>query len=293
VRHMHTTVAAPMTPLYQMGSLGRIRRPMTVRRNHKLGAHVHAPQTPLYQLGYFGAAAQIVGASAPIAATATTGIISSLAEEGSTLATFAGPIGAGVGAVMGIISGLLAGHELRAKQAKNENSAVNIGVSGFDQDIKQIQQALQSGQIAASDVLTALPYVMQGFWTVTVPQIQPGRNGCNSGASCPPEVTGKQPCVGNIGAACCVGCYQLQPGITGPNGAIAAAQGLSQSVHGPYIAEIPQVFGSSYGTTTRGAYTLDFTPPATATSSLTSALTGSSSSMLPLLLAAAALVFLL
>ena len=257
MRHLHQTVSAPMTPIHLMGRAGH-RRPLTIRRNHHLSAMVHAPETPFHSLG---AAAQIVGASSPIASVATTALLSDTA-----VGSWAGPIGAGVGAVVGLISGLLAGHELRAKQARNENSAVNIGVSGFDSDLRKVQSTFKSGQISSADVLQAAQTVMQGYWTVVVPQIQPGRNGCSSGASCNnySYPAGTQPCKGDIGAACCVGCYQLGPGIFGPNGVLAAAQGQSQSSSGPYTAEIPKVSPSGYGTAARGAYTLDFTPTAAA-----------------------------
>ena len=280
-------VTAPRIPLYQAGA--QYRRPPSTRMQHTVGA----PEIPLYQLGYLAAVmpGQIVAAGAPAAGAVTAGILSSTAAG-----SWAGPIGAGVGLVVGLIGGLLAGHELRAKQARNENSAVNIGVSGFDSDLKQIQQAFKSGQISASDAISAVEQtIMPGYWTVVTPQIQPGRNGCNAGASCPPDTSaqGIQPCKGNIGAACCVGCYQLEPSISGPNGVLAALNGQSGSKGGPYTADIHIVAGSSYGASTRGAYTLDFTPPATASSSLfspgaaggISAGGGSSmSSLLPLLL---------
>jgi hypothetical protein len=276
-------VSAPLTPLHSMGVQHFDRH--RIRRHHKIGNAVRSPRTPIYQLGYFGAAAQIVGAAAPIAAAGTSAIAASTAAG-----SFAGPIGAGVGAIVGIIAGLLAGHELRAKQAKNENSAVNIAVQGFDADVRQIQSAFKSGQIDTSGVLQAVATVMPGYWTVVTPQLQPGRNGCSSGSSCPVETPGKQPCVGSIGAGCCIACYQLTPGITGPNGIVAAVQGQSQSSQGPYVAEIPQVFGSSYGASTRGAYTLDFSPSASAGSGLTSALSSitGGSSLMPLLLIGAA-----
>jgi hypothetical protein len=283
-------VTAPQIPLYQAGA--QYRRPARARMQHTVGA----PQIPLYQLGYLGAVpGQYVAAAAPVAGAVTTGVVASVGA-GTAAGSWAGPIGAGVGLVVGLIGGLLAGHELRAKQARNENSAVNLGVSGFDSDLKQIQQAFKSGQISATDAISAVEQtIMPGYWTVLTPQIQPGRNGCNSGASCPPDTSaqGIQPCKGNIGAGCCVGCYQLEPSISGPNGVLAALAGQSGSKGGPYTADIHIVAGSSYGASTRGAYTLDFTSPASAASSLTSSLTsaitgagtgGSGSSLLPLLL---------
>lgn len=282
-------VTAPRIPLYQGGI--PYSRPARTRLQQTVGA----PQIPLYQLGYLGVdSSKVVGASAAPAGAITTAAITSSTTAGSAWGAAAGPIGAAVGAAVGIIAGLLAKHALRAKQAKNENSAVNIGVSGFDSDLTAIQQAFKSGQLSAADAANAVAQtVMQGYWTVVTSQMQPGRNGCNSGSSCPPDTSsqGKQPCTGNIGAACCIGCYQLQPSITGPNGVLAALAGQSQSSGGPHTADIHIVAGSKYGATTRSAYTLDFTPPAAAAnagSSLTAALTGGAggSSMLPLLILA-------
>jgi hypothetical protein len=283
-------VIAPETPLYQFSP--HLCGPLIVR-DRRPSKVTLAPRTPFRELSYHELAGlgatpgAIVAASAPIAAASASAIASATAAG-----SFAGPIGAGVGLVVGLIGGLLAGHELRAKQAKNENSAVNIAVSGFDSDLKQVWQAYKAGQISATDAANAIEQgVMPGYWTVVGPQIQPGRNGCSNGMSCPVETPGKQPCVGSIGAGCCVACYQLEPGITGPNGVLAALQGASGSTQGPYVAEIPKVSGSSYGTSNRGAYTLDFTPPASSSTGLTSALssmTVGGSSLMPLLLLGAA-----
>lgn len=290
-------VFAPDVPLYQLGArpqpiLVRQRRPSQV---------TYAPRTPLYQLGWaelngLGVdAAKVVAASAPIASVATTAAITAAAAgSGAAYGSWAGPIGAVVGAVVGLIAGLLAGHEMRAKQARNENSATNLGVSGFDSDLKKIQQSYRAGQIDANGVLQAAPVALQGYFTVVTPHIQPGRNGCQGGAMCPSPVK----CSGDIGAACCIGCGQLAPGIFGPSGILAAVQGQSQSTNGPYVAEILQVYGSSYGASARSPYTLDFTPVASsatrAMSSFTSAIgvTGGGSSLLPLLLIAGGLLYM-
>jgi hypothetical protein len=283
-------VIAPEIPLYQMGNLSG---PVILRKKRP-GSITYAPKTPMYLRGRgLGATpGAVVAAGSPIAATATTAILSSSAFADTAIGSAAGPIGAAVGLVVGLVGSLLAGHELRAKQAKNENSAVNIGVSSFDSDLKQILAAYKAGQIDASGVAQAAPYALQGYWTIVGPQLQPGRNGCSTGSTCPIETPGQQPCTGSIGAGCCVACYQLSPGLMGPNGVLAAIAGQSQSTKGPFVAEIPQVFGSSYGASNRGAYTLDFTPPpasvtAAAAGSLTSALTGASGgSIFPLLLIA-------
>jgi hypothetical protein len=300
-------VMAPEIPLHSLGaSTGPV-----IYRPRRPSRTTYAPHTPLYQLGYaglgeLGDSAQILAASAPIAAVGTTAAITaaaggSAAAAGTTAGAVAGPIGAAVGAIVGIIAGLMAGHELRAKQAKNENAAVNLGVPGFDQGLRQIQQAYLAGKISAADVQQGVSVLLSNFWQEVAPNIQPGRNGCNSGSSCPPDTSaaGKQPCAGNIGAACCVGCFPLTESITGPSGVLAALAGQSTSKNGPTKAEIMAVGASKYGTSYRAPYTLDFTPPPApaASGAITSAIdaitglpvsaalgVGSGSSLMPLLL---------
>jgi hypothetical protein len=306
-------VLAPEIPLHSLGA--GARGPLVVRQRRP-SRTVYAPRTPLYQLGYWdlrglGSGAQIVGATAPIAAVGTSAAIIAAAggteaAAGTTAGMVAGPIGAAVGAIIGIVAGLMAAHELRVKQAKNENAAVNLGVPGFDQGLHQLQQAYKAGTISATDVQQALSVLLQNFWAEVAPNIQPGRNGCSNGSTCPVEIPGKQPCQGNIGAACCVGCYPLTQSITNPDGVLAALAGQSTSKGGPFTAQIMAVGASKYGTSYRAPYSLDFTPPppppaaASITSGLTSlidtvtglpvsAATGAPSSLMPLILLGAAL----
>lgn len=257
-------VMAPEIPLH---SLGAATGPV-IYRPRRPSRTTYAPRTPMYQLGYadlgaLGDSAKIVAASAPIAAVGTTAAITAAAAgSGAAYGAWAGPIGAAAGAIVGLIAGFMAGHELRKKQAQNENAAVNLGVPGFDQGLRQLQQAYKAGQVSAADVQQGVNVLLQNFWQEVAPNIQPGRNGCSSGASCPPDTgPARQPCQGNIGAACCVGCYPLTESITSQSGVLAALAGASASSQGPYMAEIKAVGGSKYGTSYRAPYTLDFTPP--------------------------------
>jgi hypothetical protein len=307
-------VLAPEIPLHSLGA--GATGPLVVRHRQP-SRRVYAPKTPLYQLGYWdlrglGSGAQIVGATAPIAAVGTSAAIIAAAggteaAAGTTAGMVAGPIGAAVGAIIGIVAGLMAAHELRVKQAKNENAAVNLGVPGFDQGLHQLQQAYKAGTISANEVQQGISVLLQNFWAEVAPNIQPGRNGCNNGSSCPPDTSaqGRQPCQGNIGAACCVGCYPLTESITNPDGVLAALAGQSTSKGGPFTAQIMAVGASKYGTSYRAPYSLDFTPPppppaASITSGVTSlidavtglpvsAAAGAPSSLMPLLLLGAAL----
>lgn len=272
------SVLAPEVPLYQMGTLSG--RPKLRRRHHPT---VFAPKTPLYQLGLegLGDAAQIVKASTPIDATLAT---SAAAAAGA--GSWAGPIGIAAGAVIGIIAGLMAAHELRKKQAQDENSAVDVGVSGFDSDLATINQAFNSGQLDANGAMQAVQVALQNYWALVTPHIQPGRDGCSNGANCGSV---DQYCKSHAnGAACCVGCTSLVPSISGPHGILAAISGQSASTSGPNVANIQKVFPSSYGTRSRSAYTLSFKQSASSSSISSLFSPGSGGSILPWLLAAGA-----
>ncbi len=277
------TVAAPTAPLYDIGWMAGLPRAIAPRR---LTQTVRELDAPLYQLGFDGLAGtgtQVVSAGGAAAGTIVTGLLAN-----TTWASAAGPIGAGIALAVGLIASLYAAHELRKKQAKDENSAMNVGVSGFDDDLKMIQQHLSAGQTDIPTALQGAQVALANYWAIVSPHIQPGRNGCASGSGCPSSVPdGKAYCRGNIGAVCCVGCGNLAPSIGGPSGVLAAIQGQSSSSGGKNTADIMEVYGSKYGGRTRAGYSLTFT--AGAASGLTSVFGGSggSSFALPLLAIAA------
>src|SRR5208337_288467 len=86
----------------------------------------------------------VVGASAPIAAAAVTlpSVSSALG-----LGAAAGPIGAGIGVLVGVIAGLWAAHDARAAGAKSENQALNSALTAFDASLRAIFQAANTGQV--------------------------------------------------------------------------------------------------------------------------------------------------
>lgn len=286
---------APETPMHLIGYGSRALRPFHTHR-------VSAPSVPFHSLGYMGdgsaAAAQGTKMAAPVAGTVVTSLAAS-----AGWGAWAGPVGAAVAVGIGLIAGLLAAHALRAKQAKNENSAVNIGVSGFDSDLRKIQQAFSSGQADLSTSVQAAQLVLQNYFSLVTPTIQPGRNGCNGGASCPSpasDTAASSYCKGNIGAACCVGCIDIVPSVLGPDGVIAALQGQSTAPEGHNVAKIRKVFPSKYGAKQRDAYALTFDSPASSVTagSAVSAIEqslgiGSGSSLVPIALVAVAAFLLL
>lgn len=200
---------------------------------------------------------------------AAAGTAAAVPAAASSIATSTGlalgPVTAGLsivaGALTALIGGLFAAHALRAKQAKDENSAMNIGVQGFDSDLAKVQQAYNSGQIDAAGAIQAVGIILQNYWALVTPHIQPGRNGCSGGANCASSNFAKNYCSGNIGAACCAGCAVLNQGINGPQGVIAAINGTSTLGNNPAnknTAYIPEVYASKYGGQNRAAYNLVF-----------------------------------
>lgn len=165
-----------------------------------------------------------------------------------------------------ISSVLLAASAARAKAAVNENAAVAAGIPGFDTAVGQVAGGFNSGSISASQAQTLFAQILSNYWSEVSGKIQSGRNGCNTGASCPPpnnpnsdqstNAGGNNYCSGNIGAACCVGCADLALSIANLQWAVnqCAKTGQEQS------AFIQVVFASKYGGVNRPAYTVNFTP---------------------------------
>jgi hypothetical protein len=185
-----------------------------------------------------GADVAIVGT----AGTAAGGAVSKISSLGSA----APIIGAAVGAIAAIGAMLLAAHEQRKKAATDENSAMNLGVRGWDNDIRVINTAFRSKQLDPQSAIKFLRQITDHYWQLVTPHIQSGRNGCGSGTSCsnPPYTT---KCSGNNGAACCVGCVDL---VWSRDMAINAIQA------GGGDALVTKVFGSKYGGVQRDEYTL-------------------------------------
>jgi hypothetical protein len=181
-------------------------------------------------------------------------------------------VGQAVAVTAAIAAALLAAHEQRKKQAQSENAAMNLGVAGWDSGLRQVNAAFNARQITASDAIAFVQSIMQMYWQEVGPHIQPGRNGCANGSACPPWPASGNGCSGSIGAACCVGCYDLAggpaphvfaaseggDGVTpfyfGSQGTILALQ------HGGGMRVLYQhVYGSKYGGKDRPAYTLNWT----------------------------------
>lgn len=209
---------------------------------------------------------------------AATGIGLGVASTGLSMASQASQSGQGlfsagsaipiagvaIAAAGAIFGALMAAHAARMKQATDENSAVNIGIQGFDRDVKTVSDAVNAKQLTVAQGIQYLMQVKANYWALVTPKIQPGRNGCAGGANCPGGqigkrsdagggggcMTGQCKCTGTIGAACCVGCNMV-------NGAIANLIALYQSGKSGG-ANVCQVFASKYGGADRAGYVVNY-----------------------------------
>ena len=252
-------------PLYDMGH--RLPR-VPSRYTHT----VRQPSYPLYEgwglhgLGQEGP--QIVKATAPVAAASTTAILSTV-EAGTTIGSWAGPIGAGVGVLIGIIAGLWAAHSARVKGAKQENQAINSAVATWDAGMRAIFQAANSSDptinVSGPAAAQQVQQLWGQFWAMMSPYLHaPGTSDASGGGmNCgSPQLNPAGPCAGTPGghkcdasctATCCVGCQDLYPSM------LQAVQVLNSPQGG--TVQVCTVSGSKYGANARSGYTLTFTPP--------------------------------
>lgn len=180
------------------------------------------------------------------------------AVQASNVALNAIPVvGPAVAAVANVLTASLkAASQQRAKQATTENAAVALAVPGWDQAIAQIVAAYNNGSLSAAQVSQLIAQAWANYWSEVGPKIQPGRNGCQSGAVTQPK--GVSFCGGaSYGAACCVGYDDLKNSNNNMNFAVNNAANTGK----PTPAVILGVFASKYGGITRQQYTVMFTPP--------------------------------
>jgi hypothetical protein len=196
------------------------------------------------------------------AAVGTTSIISALAP-GTALGSWAGPIGAGVGALVGVIAGLWSAHNARVKGAKEENTIVGDALTTWDAGMQAIFAAANSGQITGAQGAPLVGQLLSSYWAaVAQARGLPGvSDNSGGGANCGSYTAGVttrcspgHPCNKSCTAGCCVGCNDLW---TSSLDAIAA---LNNPAGGSFTT--CTVYSSSFGLQERPGYTLTYTPPA-------------------------------
>ena len=226
------------------------------------------PDPLMHGLG--SAAVQAVSMAAGIGTkVATPSIISATGVSGLAAGALTAGIGAGVAVLVGVLAGLWAKHEARIAGAKQENQAINSAVQTFDAGLKAIFAAANStnlGQyITAAQASQYTQQLLQQFFAQMAPFTHaPGAadasgGGTNCGSS---SLNPSGPCMGTPGghqcnaqctATCCVGCQDLYPTV------LQALQVFASPTGGTITA--CTVYGSKYGATQRGSYTLTYKPP--------------------------------
>jgi len=257
---------SPPTPLSPLNNPGGLQ-PSAQFTNPP----VTLPRTPVVTNAPVTSAntGQLAITGAASVGTAAISAPSSFAALGLTGAA-AGAAVAGIGAVVAIGAALYAAHLARVRQAKDENSAVNLGVQGFDSDLKQVNAAYNARQIDAASAISLVKQILANYWALVTPHIQPGRNGCGGGNGCPPWPASGNGCSGSIGAACCVGCYDLAGGAQpatlaasdGGDGVNPYYFGIGGTIavlqHGGGPVAYQYVYGSKYGGQNRPGYRLNW-----------------------------------
>jgi hypothetical protein len=176
------------------------------------------------------------------------------------------------GALSAVANAFLTGHIAREKAAVSENQAINSLIPAFDTDLKSVFAAANAGDLTPSESIQAVTIIWNNYWTGIKPvqqgsnkTITPlstletgnvnGVNGGSFGVMCNSQAApGGIPCDKTCTAGCCVGNDVLTPSI---QQAILAFQ----SPTGGTI-NVCEVYGNTtYGTTTRAAYKLTYTPP--------------------------------
>lgn len=184
---------------------------------------------------------------------------------GTAIAQAASAIPVVGGALSSIINGLDAAHIQRAKEATNENVAVDNFIPGFDNYITQVVNAYNNGAATAAQAISMLDTLWHYYWQEVTPVIQPGRNGCNGGASIdyspghPPTESVSQSCSGSWGAACCIGVQVIGSGIGRLQQVIAAVDAGPPGTSAQ--SGIPPVVAGNYSNFTRAAYKVTVTKP--------------------------------
>jgi len=250
--------------LYSMTQQSSVIAALSNPRPIAATANAPAP-TPTTTIAKLASGQPVTPSAVTQLSSATSGAVGAALGPTSLSGTAVNAISGGVGALVGIFASLWSAHEQRLKAATQENTAVNAGVSGFDQAVQTINSAYNNDSATPAECVAALQQVMANYWAEVTPVIQSGRNGCAGGAACPSPTQpgpnaaaggyygvgsiGNTYCSGDEGAACCVGCVDLAPSI---QNCIKAIQ------NGGGNAAIYAVGASSYGTVARPTYILNF-----------------------------------
>jgi hypothetical protein len=231
--------------------------------------------------------------------TQSTAVETEVAEAGVTIGSgcaTGGPVGCGVAAaVVAVKLGIteLTQHTARLGNAIAENTAMDECIPAFDADIKLCSSAYKNGQASKATISAAFQIIYNNCYAYLSSLV--GKPGTAWNGTLALAQQGKVACNDDCTASCCIfwndiycsfyGCPQYSPG----GGLFAALNGTSKNGNAPgvnvvgsatlnhstgpvsgYSAYIPEIYPppAKYGSFTRAAYVLDFTPPKPTASAL-------------------------
>lgn len=134
-------------------------------------------------------------------------------------------------AVLKLGMGLLAAHDLRYKDALNENAAVVQAVGVFDNDLQAIFAALNAGQVTEQEAIQYLQQTSQQYWKYVgqyagKPGVASRPCGPLQGGPVGHGACAKGPlCDKTCTAGCCVGCNDIEAAIANAIATIQAGGG--------------------------------------------------------------------
>ena len=169
-----------------------------------------------------------------------------------------------VKAFSSVTSLLLGAHIARLKAAQSENAALATIIDPYDQDVKYIVSAYNSGQATAAQCIQALQTIDAKVYAYLKGGVQKSGTAWSDASG----MAGK--CDKTCTAGCCVYFGDLGP----PLSLLQIAMGGAGSKWGKndprfseqpggYVITVPQVFASKYGGVNRPSYTLSVLKRAT------------------------------
>lgn len=167
---------------------------------------------------------------------------------------------AGLDSILGVVGGLLKAHEVRLRNAKNENQYIQQVTAAYDEGLKQLFSDANAGNLTASEAINECHAISKWCWDqISSWQGQAGiaATPCVSNFHpAPPDADNNDGTICNkqCTAGCCVGCNDLDSGIE--NCIYVFSQGGG-------TAKIPTVnpSPSKYDNPGRVGYTLTYSPP--------------------------------
>lgn len=196
---------------------------------------------------------------AVVGTTAAAGLGFAAMAASSAGITALGAATLGIGAIVGIGLTLWMGHVVRAKNARDENAAVNILGPGFTDAFQKEFAALNAGQVSPTTALNDLEQIRQTYWSAIAQyQTKTGQHthpcvalpaGCDKGLNSAGQVIQITKCDKSCTVGCCIGCNVIE---------IAVCKGKQAIMNGGGTFTVGAAAGSKYGYVGSPKYTISY-----------------------------------